>query len=50
MHVEVFDAGEGGTQRDVGAEGENEDAHHPAFTVGGQHFDVAGLDVAPKFF
>jgi hypothetical protein len=49
MHVEVFDAGERSAQGDVGTEGEDEDAHHPAVEVGGQDFEVAGLDESPEF-
>ena len=35
---------------DVGTEGEDEDADHPAFVVGGQYLYVAGLDAAPELF
>ena len=50
MDVEVFDAGKGRAQRDVKAEGEDEDAHHPASEVGGQDLDVTGLYETPQTF
>jgi len=49
VHVEVFDAGEGGAQSDVRVEGQDEDPHHPAFEAGRQELEVAGLDVAAEF-
>ena len=49
-YVEVFDAGEEGACRDVGAVGEDGHAEYLAFGSGGKYVYVSGFDGLAQFF